>query len=70
MGRLAVFILPAIRAYHFGILVGHLMQEGGKLLAALVTQHIDRFLIHRFFAHEFAPTSSALRNQPLLCPLE
>jgi hypothetical protein len=41
---LTVKVLATIRAYNLRILVGHLLKEGGKHLAAVVAQNINRFV--------------------------
>jgi hypothetical protein len=42
--RFAVGIFAAIRAYHFFVLVSHLLEKSGKSLATVLTQSIDRFI--------------------------
>ncbi len=45
----------AIRAYHLGILVGHLVQESGERLAAVVAQEFNRVLAHIGVRHSAHP---------------
>jgi hypothetical protein len=42
--RFAVGIFAAIWAYHFFVLVGHLLEKSGKSLATVFAQPIDRFI--------------------------
>ena len=48
--RLAVAALTAIWAHNLGILVGHLVEERGKRLAAVIAQNINRLIAHNLFS--------------------
>ncbi len=64
----------AIRADDPGILIGHLVQEGGKRLATMVAQQVNRVLAHIGARHSATPTSLILPlrsdNAPLARPIE
>jgi hypothetical protein len=51
--RLAVGIFTAIWAYHFFVLISHLLEKSGKSLATVLAQSIDRFIAGSWSRHYF-----------------